>query len=642
MKKTLAIAQTVLLLAWFGNAPAADIPIEVFAQIPAIATAKMSPDGTAMAYFRPHEGRTYLAIEELGEDGEIVLVPPIDDMGFLWVHWANNDRLVIATQFSARRHFTDTNETRLLGIDRDGSKMKRLVRSSKRKEIGSNIPVKLPPPSEQDKVVDWLPDDPTHILVAMDADHNQRWEVRRINVNNGRYKTVDPGPHGAQEYLTDDSGRLRFGHGYRGNVRTAWFRPANNAWTNVSEASWFKAGFVPLKFRATDNIAYVAGPNEEGRVCIRLLNLATGEFMDTVFEHKGVDVDTLLLAPVTEKPVGVRYTVDLPHDEYFSEELAMLQRSVDKILPNAWNDIRSASVDLKQVIVYSSSAVDPGAYYHWNRTAKSFNFLGQAMPDLPTESIVPKQPVSFEARDGVSIPSYLTVPPSDSQEPAPAVVLPHGGPKDRDDIRFSYLVQFLVSRGYAVLQPNFRGSTGYGRKYMEAGIRQWGGRMQDDVTDGAKWLIEQGIADPERTCIVGWSYGGYSAMMGAIKTPELYTCAASINGVMDLARLREQDKTELVGGEVWINHMGLDGQNVKSVSPLHQAERIQIPVLIVQAKDDHRVTDEHGRSMADRLRKLDKDIDYLEIERGGHSLTTATARADMLKGLEEFLARHLE
>ena len=642
MRRTLAIAQTVLLLAWSGKALAADIPIEVFAQIPGIATAKMSPDGTAMAYFRPHEGQTYLAIEELGEDGKVVLIPPIDDMGFLWVHWANNDRLVIATQFADRRQFLDTNETRLLGVSRNGGKIKKLVRSSKRKEIGSHIPVNLPPPPEQDKVVDWLPDDPDHILVAMDADHNRRWEVRRINVRNGRYKTIDPGPHGAQEYLTDDSGRLRFGHGYRGDVRTAWFRPSGGEWTNVSEAEWFDAGFVPLKFQATGNVAYVAGPNEEGRVCIRLLNLVTGEFVETVFEHESVDVDTLLLAPVTEKPVGVRYTVDLPHDEYFSTELAMLQRSVDKVLPDAWNDIRSASLDLQQVIIYSSSAIDPGAYYHWDRETDSFNFLGQAMPDLPTEAIAPKKPVSYTARDGTMIPAYLTVPSPTPEGHFPTVVLPHGGPKVRDDIRFSYLVQFLASRGYAVLQPNFRGSTGYGRPYMEAGIRQWGGRMQDDVTDGAKWLIEQGIADPERTCIVGWSYGGYSAMMGAIKTPELFTCAASINGVMDLARLREQDKTELVGGEVWVNHMGLDGQSVRDVSPLHQAESIQIPVLIVQAKDDHRVPDEHGRTMADRLRKLDKDVDYLEIEHGGHSLTTSTARAEMLKGLEEFLARHLE
>lgn len=642
MRKTITAAQVILLLAWSGCVLASEIPVEVFAQIPAISTAKMSPDGTAMAYFRPHEGRAYLAIEELDSDDGPILIAPIDDMAYLWVHWANNERLVFATQFAARRHFTDTNETRLFGVNRDGRKVKALVRSATRKEIGSRIPVALPPPPDQDKVVDWLPDDPDNILVAMDADHNQRWEVRRINVKNGRYRTVDPGPHGAQEYLTDSSGRLRFGHGFRGADRTAWFRPVGDEWTNVSEAKWFTDGFIPLKFRATDNVAYAAGPNEEGRICIRLLDLATGKFIETVFEHDDVDVDTLLLAPVTENAVGVRYTVDLPRDAYFDQDLAALQILIDEKLPDAWNDIRSASADLQQVIIYSSSSVDPGAYYHWDRTDGNLEFLGRAMPNLPSESIAPKKPIHYEARDGETVPGYLTNPWPDDAGLLPAIILPHGGPKDRDDIRFSYLVQFLASRGYVVLQPNFRGSTGYGREYMEAGIKQWGGLMQDDVTDGAKWLIAQGIADPERTCIVGWSYGGYSAMMGAIKTPDLYTCAASINGVMDLARLREQDKTELIGGEVWVNHMGLDGQNVKEVSPVHQASRIKIPILIVQARDDHRVPDEHGRGMAERLRKLDKNVEYLEISRGGHSLTSAQARTDMLKGLEEFLARHLE
>jgi dipeptidyl aminopeptidase/acylaminoacyl peptidase len=268
--------------------------------------------------------------------------------------------------------------------------------------------------------------------------------------------------------------------------------------------------------------------------------------------------------------------------------------------------------------------------------------MGRAIPELTADVLQPKRPVSYTSRDGVEIPGYLTLPDSAQAGPLPTVILPHGGPKDRDDIRFSYLVQFLASRGYAVLQPNFRGSTGYGQKFMEAGIKQWGGRMQDDVSDGVQWLIDEGIADANRVCIVGWSYGGYSAMMGAIKTPDLYRCAASINGVMDLARLREQDKTELVGGEAWVAHMGLDGESVKSVSPLHRAESIEVPVLIVQARDDVRVTDEHGRNMTERLRKLDKEVDYLEIERGGHSLITAAGRAQMLAGLEEFLARHLE
>lgn len=642
MRKSLAFAPTVLLLALSANALAADIPIEVFAQIPGMSGVKVSPDGDAISYFLPHEGQTNLAIEELGDDGKIVLVPPIEGMEYLWAHWANNNRLVVATRFAARRGFTDTAETRLIGIDRDGSGIRHLVRNATHVVLGSRVPVDMPPPIIQDTVVDWLPDDPDHILVTMDADHDKRWEIRQIDVNDGRYKLIDRGPHGAQDYITDSAGQPRFGKGYRGGKVTAWFRPAGGKWRNVSDATWWVNGFVPLKFQGTGNVAYVAARGEQGRAGIKLMNLDTGKVVENVFAHELVDVDTLLMAPVTEEPVGVRYTVDLPRDEYFDEEMALIQRSVDKILPNAWNDIRSGSRDRRQIVIHSSSAIDPGSYYLWDRDAKTFSFIGEAMPNLPKDAVMPKRSISYEARDGTTIPGYLTLPSIDGNGPFPTIVLPHGGPKDRDDIRFSYLVQFLASRGYAVLQPNFRGSTGYGKDYMQAGIRQWGGRMQDDVTDGTRWLIDQGIADPGRVCIVGWSYGGYSAAMGAIETPDLYQCAASINGVMDLARLVEQDKNELIGGEVWTTHMGLEGEGVKAVSPLQQADRIRIPLLIVQARDDVRVTEEQGRAMADRLRKLDKVVKYVEIERGGHSLTNASARAQMLGALEDFLGRYLK
>ena len=218
--------------------------------------------------------------------------------------------------------------------------------------------------------------------------------------------------------------------------------------------------------------------------------------------------------------------------------------------------------------------------------------------------------------------------------------MPHGGPRARTDLRYDYLRQFFASRGFVVFQPNFRGSSGYGKAFAEAGLGQWGGLMQDDVTDGVHWLIDEGIADAERICIVGWSYGGYSAAIGAALTPELYRCAASINGVLSLPR-QILDVNKYVGGERWTEHMGLDGESSKAVSPLHLAERIEAPMLIVQSADDTRIHAGQGRDMAERLEDLGRDVQYVEIEFGGHSILNVAGRTRVLQALDAFLKRHL-
>jgi dipeptidyl aminopeptidase/acylaminoacyl peptidase len=262
------------------------------------------------------------------------------------------------------------------------------------------------------------------------------------------------------------------------------------------------------------------------------------------------------------------------------------------------------------------------------------------MPNLPVELLSATEPVAYTARDGMKIPAYLTLPVGKDGEDLPTIILPHDGPNERVDQTFRYLTQFLVSRGYAVLSPNFRGSSGYGSDFGDAGKKEWGGKMQDDISDGARWLVEQGIADADRICIVGWSYGGYAAAMGAVTVPDLYRCAVSINGVLDLARLATVDQNH-TDGHTWAEHMGLKGEQAKSISPYHQAEKVAIPMLIVQAKDDVRVPRVHGKSMADRLQDLGKDVQYLELEYGGHSVTYEPARREVLSALEQFLRRNI-
>ncbi|MGH8222550.1 MAG: alpha/beta fold hydrolase, partial [Woeseiaceae bacterium] len=574
-----------------------------FARLPQIWGAQVSPDGQYIAFFAPREGRTHLVVYSLGEQPRPFIMPPVETLDFDWLRWANEERLVFAMSFSGRRNLVETVETRLLAIDRDGSDLVSVVRPATRHEIGSRLPKELPAPQIQDRIVDWLVDDPAHLLLAVDADFDGRTEVRRVNIRDGKYEIVSDGTKGIQNWITDPSRQLRFGYGYRDDDMYFRLRHEDGGWTGDDLQKWQWGDYLPVAFTEDPSIAYVQGTNQSGRTVVRKLDLSTGEFTETVFEREAVDAHGLVLDSVTQRPVGVGYVDHTESVYYFDESMALLQRSIDRALPDTGNRIVNMSDDRQRVLILAASDVNPGVYYLWDREQKSLDIVGEVQPGLTPNVLAPVRSVSYEARDGTRIPGYLTLPRGVPPENLPTVVLPHGGPQARDTKSFWFLSQFLVSRGYAVLQPNFRGSTGYGDAFAKAGLKQWGGVMQDDVADGAEWLLQQGISDPDRLCIVGWSYGGYAAAMGAVKTPDLYRCAASINGVLDLPR-HVSEEQDYVGGRVWIEHIGLDGESTKTVSPYHQAERIRIPLLIIQAEDDAIVTSEQGRRMAQRMRRL--------------------------------------
>ncbi|MGI9261848.1 MAG: alpha/beta fold hydrolase [Woeseiaceae bacterium] len=617
------------------------IPIDAFAQLPAMQSAEISPDGSHLAYISPSSGRGHLIIQRLVSDGTApVVVPPGDTTDFRWLHWANDDRLVFSASASRKRDNVETLETRLLAIDEDGANSTNLIEPSRRKGTGSNVLVELPPAQVQDDVIHWLPDEPNFILVALDGDHNAADEIRRIDLSNGNFRVIQPDYDGVQSWLPDRSGNPRLGWGYRNSAFKVMTRNADRQWRTATEAGWRDAGFFPQGFSDTADVAYMIGPDENGIEVLRTMNVSTGEFLETMLARDGIDVGGILRDPVTWFPVGAYITEHETEYHYFDKTLAALQRAIDKAQPGTVNQIVSTTSDRRKILVRASSDVDPGAYFFLDRDVGSLDFIAESMPGLPPELMSPMEPVSYKARDGLTIPGYLIVPRGMPRENLKTVVLPHGGPAARDEKTFWFLSQFLASRGYAVFQPNFRGSSGYGRRFEYAGRNEWGGKMQQDVTDGVQWLIDEGIADPEKMCIVGWSYGGYAAAMGAVQTPELYQCAASINGVLNLPRLIADDRA-YIGGTVWTRHMGLEDERAFTVSPYQQAEHINIPMLIIQAADDVRVHLDQGKRMARRLERQDKPVEYVEVELGGHSMRNEVARRKILASLEAFLAKNI-
>ncbi len=625
---------------WAQPSPA-DIPAATFAQLNGFTNARISPDGATLAFLYPIDGRLNLVVHTLATQTNAV-IPPIGGLDFNWMEWANNDTLIFSMTLSAVRDgffMVETEETRLIALNVNSKKVTPLIKPAEvTGRTGSRVAKEYYAEAQiQDDVISWLPDDPDHILVALDEDFDARYEVRKVNVSTGSYSIYRKSIEGVQNWITDQANEVRLGFGYRlGELRMV-FQDADGEWLDMGETDWYQNGWSPRSFTDDPEVILVSGYGGNGTRELRSLNTQTGEFIETLAANENYDLISTYYYPPYSKRVGAEFADPMSSIMYFDPEFAKLQAAIDKAVPGSRNEIQSISVDRSVVVVHSSNSREPGMLLVWDRKAKTMEPFGWYNEDLDSEMLADVTEVRYASDDGTVIPAFLTLPTNVEASALPAVVVPHGGPASRDDKSYWFLAQFLVSRGYAVLQPNFRGSTGYGWAFRNAGRGQWGGIMQDDVDAGARWLVEQGIADSDRICIVGWSYGGYSAAMGLVKSPELYRCGVGINGVYNLPQYIA-DAREYVGGTVWTRHIGLEGEKTRSVSPHHQADRFKAPFLIIHAVDDHRVRVGQADGLYEELKENDKAATLIKVEHGGHSMVTTEARQTILQTIEQFLS----
>lgn len=348
----------------------------------------------------------------------------------------------------------------------------------------------------------------------------------------------------------------------------------------------------------------------------------------------------------THVPVAVVLGGSDPQYRWFDPEDQRRNDSVQKAFAGRRVHLYSASQDKQRVVAYVTGPSVPPAYYLVDFKAHKADTIGEEYPALAGAKLGTVQAISYKARDGLSIPAYLTLPPDSDGKALPLVVLPHGGPEARDWPHFDWWAQFLATRGYAVLQPQFRGSTGFGNQFRLAGRREWGALMQSDLTDGVKYLIEQGTADPRRVCIVGASYGGYAALAGAAFTPEVHACAASVNGISNLAEmqqwleLRSGRESNLVG--YWRESIGprLDPK-LGASSPLNAVQRVSAPVLIIYSNEDTVVAPSQSEQMARALKQSGKTVTLVKLSGDDHWLSRSETRVRMLKEVDGFLAAPL-
>ncbi|HEX8064858.1 MAG TPA: alpha/beta fold hydrolase [Allosphingosinicella sp.] len=633
---TLRLAAAAMLLPFAAAAaePApGPVPIESLAQIPFFSDPLISPDGRRLVARINGEGTEQLAIYDLTapRDAQPKIIPTMGSIR--WYGWAGNDRVIVGnTLFSIMFLTLPIQMTRLTGYD---------LKTGKTSEIKAGGGLL------GDTVVYTDPAG-RYLLLSAQKDYNDSPSVWRVDLATGAAVEIQRKTADIWSWVVDDAGNVRGGISYEPGSWTVYRRDPKTG--ELRRAGSGK--FSPGRESAVDSIGLLAGgdsgiivTNERtGRFAVYRYDLGARTIGEPIFEHPEVDVTKPQVSADGRVVEAVYYEDDLPRVAWLTPEFKQLQLQIDRTFPGKVNRVLNLSRDRNVVLVWSGAAHDPGTYYIFDRKAKRMEAFASPYEGLAEPQLAPVKPVRYTARDGLNIRGYLTLPRGAEPKALPLILLPHGGPFARDSYQFDPLVQFLASRGYAVLQPNFRGSTGFGRDFVERGYGEWGKKMQDDLDDGVAWLAGQGIADPKRVCIAGLSYGGYAAMWGAIRNPEIYRCAISMAGVSDIRAMLKYDGRALVAtrySKLWRRKVeGEEKRDLAAVSPLQQAARLNVPVLIAHGEQDGNVPADQSRQMIKALKGRGARVQSAFYPGAGHGFTRSADSVDFMKRVEAFLDVH--
>ncbi len=607
------------------------LPVEAFGNRPLLENPELSPAGGHMAATVTVEGRPVLAIVDLEHRDQGMKMIRIGEHRVRWYRWAGPDRLLISLRMKATLDGFEGYATRLVVYQVSSGKATYLGYSSQG--------------IEGDRVI-YVAKDGSSALLALERTASSYPAVYRADLATGELTIVVEPRVPILDWYADPQGVVRAGLGYEGgHVRMYVRETGGNYFKHVAgiREEEFEGEIDTIRIPSVGTNSFVVTNQKTGRFSLYEFNWETGAIGKTIFEHPVVDIDDFTLMEDGTAVEAVYYSDDRHRVEWLDQTLKEIQREIDEALPGRMNWIESASTDRTKVIVWTRTASDPGAYFLYDRKLEQMSRLATPYEALKGKSLAQVSVVSYKARDGLAIPAYLTLPAGKEAKGLPLVILPHGGPYARDALDFNYWAQFLANRGYAILQPNFRGSTGYGTEFMEKGFGQWGRAMQDDLTDGVSWLARDGTIDPKRVCIAGGSYGGYAALMGSILTPELYRCAISWAGVTDLDAMMRHDKSQLLPQRYrqWRDRVrGEDPQDLDDVSPVKLAGKVGVPVLVMHGTEDDNVPIQQGRAFNKAARKAGKLIEYIEFEGTEHHIDNTADRVKFLTAIDAFLARH--
>jgi len=624
--RRLVAAFTVLCVT--AGASAAAPTIQDFATQADSIYPALSPDGNMVSFVtRVENNRVLMVIDLVKRERRALMGAITDTFEISKCNFKNDERLLCGfrgTQFFRGQPYT---VSRLVAIDVSGvAKPRVLIQNGA--EGASQF---------QDRVLDWQHNDPKRVLIQLSGDGDPFPTVHSLDVYTGLTYTVQRSRSSITDWSADRNGVVRFGYGFDGRKHSYIARDSGEApWRTLAKWEIGESRFSVVGFGASPATLLVEA-NHNGRNAIFEMDLDEKSDRQLLFANPEVDVGGPIYWPTDNRIIGFEYETERTHRKFFDAEAEALYASVDRLRPDADNEIVDSSRDGKRLLVISRADTRPTDFLILDLNTNKLIRVGSANPAITTP-LSPMTPVKIKAADGTVLPGYLTLPLNSTGKKLPTIIYPHGGPHARDSWHFDPVVQFMASRGYAVVQVNFRGSTGYGRDWYEAGLRNWGTVMVDDVIASTKWAIAEGIADPAHTSIVGWSFGGYAALMSAVREPDLYKSVVSIAGVSDLRLLAEEWRMSF-GGSDWAEYaLGDDSSELKAGSPSRSAAKFKAPVLLIHGDNDTQAGVDHSRRMARTLKNEKKKVELVVIKDGNHSLTRYEWRETLYTNLEKFLA----
>lgn len=629
MKSLTKLAVSGLLLGASGVAGAAR-PAADFAALPFIQNPVLSPDGTKVAARVAVNGVQNFAILDLVTNGAKPVVIGLNGNDLTDWRWVGDQWLGVGlgrvVSFSGQPVYV----SRVAGISADGKTI---------------TPIDFNSPGQWARIA-WAANDGTPRVIIV-ARHSIYLDTRALfwpdaqmfDLSTGRGTRIVQGRDGVSTWIADPAGTIRAGIGYDGTSALLLYRDTPDQTFRVRDKAKVRDDTdrltVPIFLAGGASAAFAATDGFESLYELKLSDLSLGK---KLYGVPGYDIDYAWTAPGDGRLLGIGYTSDRAHVAWIDPAMAAVQADLDKAVGGNARII-SLSRDTQRMIVQVAAPGTAGAYYLYDAKAGAMSRFGYVNATLKQTMLGPVSMIRYKARDGREIEAVLTLPPGREAKNLPLILLPHGGPRARDSMEYDWWVQFLADRGYAVIQPNYRGSSGYGDALEKAGEGEWGLKMQDDLNDAVDHLAKKGIADPGRVCVAGGSYGGYAAMRGAERDGKRYRCAISYAGVSDLGAMVRYDRNFL-GGDDTARFLKKQAPDFSAVSPINDPQGFATPILIMHGKKDLRVPVDQSRRMAAKLRAAGKPVDYIEQPEGDHFFSRQADRLQFLEAMEAFLAKH--
>ena len=605
------------------------IPLEDFFRNSERTGYQLSPDGSYISYMAPYKDRLNVFVRRVDEtDEHAIRITNETERSVAGYMWADNQRLLYMKDTAGDENY------QLYGVHRDGSDDRAYTAFD----------------GVRTSLIDDLEEQPGVVMIGMNKRNPEVFDPYRLNIETGELTLLAENPGNIQGWMTDHDGRLRVATAIVDGVNTQiLYRDTEDEPFKPVLTTNFRDVVSFMEFTPDNKEVYAATNLHRDKTILVRMNPATCEELEVLYENERYDIASISYSRKRKKLLSVYCTGHKePVRHYFDAEEEQLRQRIKAHFPNQRYGIADTDKAEENYLIYVGGDRTRGSYWHYNALTDEAKKIADLAPWIKSDEMNAMHPVCYTTRDGLQIEAYLTLPDGltpDTAKQLPVVVNPHGGPWARDCWGYSSEVQFLSNRGYAVFQMNFRGSTGYGRHFLEASYKQWGLKMQNDITDGVKWLIEQGIANPNRIAIYGGSYGGYATLAGLTFTPDLYACGIDYVGVSNLFTFMQtippywRPMLEMMYEQV--GHPEHDADQLAATSPALHADKIKVPLFVAQGANDPRVNKAESDQMVEALRQRGVVVEYMVKDNEGHGFHNQENRFDFYRAMERFLKAHL-